>query len=205
MQDAPSEYCDSAGDDRAARAKASAAEAAICDRFGNPVLSLGVGSGVTRALAAIEDFSQAIPAFARFREAAARAQQAVSGRGDKNAASCSPNLAQDGDATLANETADPDVAAAAPNESAAIAAREGRLVTVRTPFHQVPALCAAREIKNPVGTRAWKVRAVSNELVGPVFVAGESCVYLSPCWGNARRSRGGSAHFRVGTQCSATH
>ena len=50
--------------------RASAIEAATCDRFGNPVLSLGPKTTVGRALAAQEDFQQnRLPAFARFRDA----------------------------------------------------------------------------------------------------------------------------------------
>ena len=56
------------------RARASAMEAATCDRFGNPVLRQGVETGVGRALAAQEDFTQ-LPAFARFRERAASFQK----------------------------------------------------------------------------------------------------------------------------------
>ena len=50
--------------------RASAIEAATCDRFGNPVLSLGPKTTVGRALAAQEDFQRKrLPAFARFRDA----------------------------------------------------------------------------------------------------------------------------------------
>ena len=50
--------------------RASAIEAATCDRFGNPVLSLGPKTVVGRALAAQEDFQhRRLPAFARFRDA----------------------------------------------------------------------------------------------------------------------------------------
>lgn len=44
-------------------------EAATCDRFGNPVLSLGPKSAHRRALAAQEDFqNKPLPAFSRFRD-----------------------------------------------------------------------------------------------------------------------------------------
>ncbi len=57
--------------------RASAIEAATCDRFGNPVLSLGPKSTVGKALAAHEDFqSKRLPAFARFREAVRLAMSA---------------------------------------------------------------------------------------------------------------------------------
>ncbi len=53
---------------------ASAIEAATCDRFGNPVLRLGVDTGLGRALATQEDFQKQLPAFARFKERAASFQ-----------------------------------------------------------------------------------------------------------------------------------
>ena len=71
----------------AARSKAAAAaEAAICDRFGNPVLSTGVPNGPGRALAAAEDFRGGVPAFAFFREAAAKAQGEAGRAGGRAAA-----------------------------------------------------------------------------------------------------------------------
>ena len=64
--------------------RASAIEAATCDRFGNPVLSLGSKTTVGRALAAHEDFqSKRLPAFARFRDA------------EKSSASQSPSHASE--------------------------------------------------------------------------------------------------------------
>lgn len=48
--------------------RASEMEAATCDRFGNPVLSLEVKTPVGRALATQEDFQgKRLPAFSRFR------------------------------------------------------------------------------------------------------------------------------------------
>ena len=78
------------GLDPAAKSKAvAAAEAAICDRFGNPVLSTGVANGPGRALAAAEDFRDGVPAFAFFREAAAKAQEEARRAGARPAAGAS--------------------------------------------------------------------------------------------------------------------
>lgn len=69
----------------AERARASTIEAATCDRFGNPVLRLGVNSGVGRALAAQEDFQKQLPAFARFKERSASFQMEDAAESDTSA------------------------------------------------------------------------------------------------------------------------
>ena len=88
----------------AARSKAAAAaEAAICDRFGNPVLSTGVANGPGRALAAAEDFRDGVPAFAFFREAATKAQEEARRAGGRSATGTSQAAPQASDEAQASE------------------------------------------------------------------------------------------------------